>query len=72
MTNKYCPAKNPSFNGVQFTSMTMVTSEVEIALIKKLDFGCGQKKEPDSIGLDGFASPGVDVVHDFDIFPYPF
>ena len=52
--------------------MTMVDSDVEVALIKTLDFGCGQKKQPGSIGLDGFASPGVDIVHDFDIFPYPF
>ncbi|MBE9029532.1 class I SAM-dependent methyltransferase [filamentous cyanobacterium LEGE 11480] len=40
--------------------------------LMKLDFGCGQKKQPGYIGLDGFATPDVDVVHDFDQFPYPF
>lgn len=40
--------------------------------MKKLDFGCGQKKTPGYIGLDIYESPNVDVVHNFDIFPYPF
>jgi len=52
--------------------MTMIASNIETQIMKKLDFGCGQKKEPGSIGLDGFASSDVDVVHDFNTFPYPF
>jgi predicted SAM-dependent methyltransferase len=40
--------------------------------MKKLDFGCGQNKTPGYIGLDVFAGADVDVVHDFNCFPYPF
>lgn len=40
--------------------------------MKKLDFGCGQKKTPSYIGLDIFQGSDTDVVHDFNIFPYPF
>lgn len=38
----------------------------------KLDFGCGQAKAPGFVGMDIFASAEVDVVHDFNVFPYPF
>jgi hypothetical protein len=38
----------------------------------KLDFGCGQAKTPGYLGLDGFAGSDIDIVHDFDVFPYPF
>ncbi|PNX53275.1 MAG: hypothetical protein BV458_05340 [Thermoplasmata archaeon M9B2D] len=37
-----------------------------------LDLGCGEKKVEGSIGVDNVALPGVDVVHDLSIFPYPF
>lgn len=37
-----------------------------------LDIGCGLNKFVGAIGLDRVALPGVDVVHDFDKFPYPF
>lgn len=37
-----------------------------------LDFGCGQAKTPGSVGMDLFPGDGVDVVHDFNVFPYPF
>ena len=37
-----------------------------------LDFGCGPAKQPGYVGMDIFPSSGVDVVHDFDVFPYPF
>jgi SAM-dependent methyltransferase len=40
--------------------------------IMKLDFGCGQAKTPGYLGMDGFAGADIDIVHDFDIFPYPF
>ena len=40
--------------------------------ITKLDFGCGPAKLPGFVGMDIFPSAGVDVVHDFDTFPYPF
>ena len=44
----------------------------ETAIPAKLDFGCGQAKQPGYIGMDIFPGDGVDVVHDFDKFPYPF
>jgi SAM-dependent methyltransferase len=40
--------------------------------VKKLDFGCGQTKKPDYVGMDVVPGPGVDVLHDFNVFPYPF
>ena len=43
----------------------------QIAL-KVLDIGCGQTKSPSHIGMDIFPGPGVDVIHSFDDFPYPF
>lgn len=39
---------------------------------KIVDLGCGTSKVPGSIGLDCFKDPAVDVVHDLDVFPYPF
>ena len=38
----------------------------------KLDIGCGAKNSPDYIGMDIFPNEGVDVIHSFDVFPYPF
>ncbi len=41
--------------------------------MKVLDVGCGPaKKKENSIGLDIRPAPHVDVVHDLNIFPYPF
>ncbi|MBD8679944.1 methyltransferase domain-containing protein [Sphingomonas sp. CFBP 13720] len=40
--------------------------------MSKLDFGCGQTKEPGYVGMDIYPGSGVDVIHDFDVFPYPF
>lgn len=38
-----------------------------------LDIGCGPKnKKPGSIGLDKRPAPHVDVVHDLNVYPYPF
>jgi len=38
----------------------------------KIDLGCGQRKREGYIGVDALALPGVDIVHDLDVFPYPF
>src|SRR4051812_29809164 len=38
----------------------------------RLDFGCGEAKLPGFIGMDIFPGPKIDVVHDFNVFPYPF
>jgi SAM-dependent methyltransferase len=40
--------------------------------IRKLDLGCGQAKMPGSIGVDRIPLPGVDVLYDLNLFPYPF
>jgi SAM-dependent methyltransferase len=37
-----------------------------------LDVGCGSAKHPGSVGLDRSADTEADVVHDLDVFPYPF
>ncbi len=41
--------------------------------MKILDVGCGpHAKKEGSIGLDKRPAPHVDVVHDLDVYPYPF
>src|SRR4051794_21872348 len=37
-----------------------------------LDIGCGSAKYPGAVGLDISADTDADVVHDLDVFPYPF
>lgn len=37
-----------------------------------LDVGCGTKKTPGSLGVDWHPFPGVDVVHDLTVTPWPF
>ena len=37
-----------------------------------LDVGCGSAKYPGAVGLDISADTAADVVHDLDVFPYPF
>jgi|GEM_PF-320926 len=39
---------------------------------KMLDIGCGRNKTVGATGLDIVNLPGVDVVHDLNIYPYPF
>ena len=39
---------------------------------KILDFGCGRRKRPHSIGIDVNPRSDADIIHDLDIFPYPF
>lgn len=38
----------------------------------KLVVGCGRKIKSDAINLDKEPMPGADVVHDLEVFPYPF
>lgn len=38
----------------------------------KLNLGCGRKIDPAAVNLDFFNFEGVDVVHNLNIFPYPF
>jgi len=36
-----------------------------------LDIGCGENKQKHFVGLDKRKLPGVDIVHDLEVFPYP-
>ena len=36
-----------------------------------LDIGCGGNKQERFVGMDKRALPGVDIVHDLEVFPYP-
>lgn len=36
-----------------------------------LDIGCGEHKQPTFVGMDIRAVDGVDIVHDFEEFPWP-
>ena len=38
----------------------------------KLNLGCGRKKIAGFIGVDKIKTEAVDLVHDLDVFPYPF
>lgn len=41
-------------------------------MTKKIaDLGCGPKKTPGAVGIDIYPYPGVDVVCDLDVFPWP-
>jgi SAM-dependent methyltransferase len=40
--------------------------------MKTLDLGCGQHRYPGSIGIDINPHSNADVIHDLDVFPYPF
>ena len=40
--------------------------------IKILDLGCGNKTRPGAIGVDWSDRYGADIVHDLNVFPYPF
>ena len=37
-----------------------------------LDLGCGKKKRPGSIGVDYSDRHDADIIHDLNVFPYPF
>ena len=39
---------------------------------KILDFGCGNKKRNGSVGIDINSNTDADIVHDLNVFPYPF
>ena len=40
--------------------------------MKCLDIGCGKNKTSSCLGLDRVDLAGVDIVHDLDVFPWPF
>ncbi len=38
----------------------------------RLDIGCGGNKQPGWVGIDIRELPGVDFVHNLEVFPWPF
>lgn len=38
----------------------------------KINIGCGGQEKEGFIGIDILQFPGVDIVHDLNVFPYPF
>lgn len=40
--------------------------------MKKIDFGCGSSKKKGYVGVDCIPLDGVDIVHNLEVFPYPF
>ena len=36
-----------------------------------LDVGCGRRKRPGAVGIDGNSDTAADIVHDLDRFPWP-
>lgn len=41
-------------------------------MLNILDFGCGNKKRTGSIGIDINPNTAADIIHDLNVFPYPF
>jgi SAM-dependent methyltransferase len=48
------------------------TVEVIPPKLVRLDLGCGQNKREGFTGVDKYPAPGVDIVHDLAVFPWPF
>jgi ubiquinone/menaquinone biosynthesis C-methylase UbiE len=40
--------------------------------LKILDLGCGRRKRPNAVGIDSNPRSDADVIHDLNLFPYPF
>jgi SAM-dependent methyltransferase len=40
--------------------------------LKKLDLGCGKNKKTGFLGVDFSSDVGADIVHDLNVYPYPF
>ena len=50
----------------------MTTLQTDSPTFKVLDLGCGKKKRPGAIGVDYSDRHNADVIHDLNVFPYPF
>lgn len=37
----------------------------------RLDIGCGESKQPGFVGMDARELPGVNIVHDWNVYPWP-
>lgn len=45
--------------------------ELELDPVIELNLGCGRLVHPGAVNVDHVALPGVDVVHDLDVTPWP-
>lgn len=52
--------------------MELVKDEVGLDTLPKLNLGCGLLPEKGFLNLDMVEAPGVDVVHDLTVAPWPF
>lgn len=52
--------------------MTTNTSSKKVPKVLKLDIACGQNKREGFTGVDIAPGKGVDIVHDLEVFPWPF
>ena len=50
----------------------MTTIQKDSPPLKVLDLGCGKKIRPGAIGVDYSDRHNADVIHDLNVFPYPF
>ena len=50
----------------------MTTMQPDGSPPKILDLGCGKKKRTGTIGVDYSDQHSADVIHDLNVFPYPF
>ncbi len=50
----------------------MSTIQTDVMPLKIVDLGCGKKKRPGAIGVDYSDRHNADVIHDLNVFPYPF
>ena len=48
-----------------------MTRTIDTSKARTLDVGCGNDKIPGAIGIDLFAGPQIDIVHDLDRTPWP-
>lgn len=49
----------------------MIAEMLKSASGIQLDIGCGANKQPGWVGMDVRALPGVDIVHDLNVHPWP-
>lgn len=45
--------------------------KIEKSKINRIDLGCGDSKQPGWFGVDGRKLPGVDLVQNLELFPWP-
>lgn len=57
---------------LQTLSPAVVPASGPTPPITKVDIGCGKNKAAGFSGMDRRAFPGVDIVHDVMVFPWPF